>query len=81
MILSGDRTAAVAPIAAELGIADWQAGLKPAEKIARIDALKAQGRCVLMVGDGLNDAPALAAAHVSMSPIMAVAAHSGAYGR
>jgi Cu2+-exporting ATPase len=80
MILSGDRTAAVAPMAAELGIA-WQAGLKPAEKIARIDALKAQGRCVLMVGDGLNDAPALAAAHVSMSPIMAVAAHSGAYGR
>jgi Cu2+-exporting ATPase len=61
----------VAPIAAELGIADWQAGLKPAEKIARIDALKAQGRRVLMVGDGLNDAPALAAAHVSMSPITA----------
>jgi Cu2+-exporting ATPase len=80
MILSGDRTAAAAPMAAELGIA-WQAGLKPAETIARIDALKSQGRRVLMVGDGLNDAPALAAAHVSMSPIMAVAAHSGAYGR
>ena len=68
-ILSGDRPSAVAPIAAALGIADWKAGLKPADKIAAIDALKAEGRRVLMVGDGLNDAPALAAAHVSLSPI------------
>ena len=58
-------------MANELGIANWQAGLKPAEKIAGIEALKAQGHRVLMVGDGLNDAPALAAAHVSMSPITA----------
>jgi Cu2+-exporting ATPase len=71
IILSGDRAAAVAPVAKELGIADWQASLKPAEKIARIDALKARGHRVLMVGDGLNDAPSLAAAHVSMSPITA----------
>jgi P-type Cu2+ transporter len=71
MILSGDRAAAVAPVAKVLGIANWQAGLKPAEKIAKIDALKAHGHRVLMVGDGLNDAPALAAAHVSMSPITA----------
>jgi len=71
VILSGDRPAAVAPVAKELGIADWHAGLKPAEKIAKIDALKAKGRRVLVVGDGLNDAPALAAAHVSMSPITA----------
>ena len=70
-ILSGDRPAAVAPIAARLGIAQWQAGLDPAQKIAAIEALKAAGRRVLMVGDGLNDAPSLAAAHVSLSPIAA----------
>jgi Cu2+-exporting ATPase len=70
-IMSGDHPAAVAPVAATLGIAQWQGGLKPAEKIAAIDDLKAGGRRVLMVGDGLNDAPALAAAHVSLSPIAA----------
>ena len=71
LVLSGDRAAAVAPVAQTLGIQDWRAGLTPAEKIAAIEALKAQGRRVLMVGDGLNDAPALAAAHVSLSPITA----------
>jgi len=71
-IMSGDRAEAVAPIAAALGISSWQAGLKPADKIAALDVLKAAGRRVLMVGDGLNDAPALAAAHASLSPISAV---------
>jgi Cu2+-exporting ATPase len=71
MVLSGDRAAAVAPVANQLGISDWRAGLKPADKIAVIDVLKAQGHRVVMVGDGLNDAPALAAAHVSLSPITA----------
>ena len=70
-ILSGDRAEAVKPVAEALGITQWQGGLKPADKIARIDALKRQGRRVLMVGDGLNDAPSLAAAHVSLSPISA----------
>ena len=70
-ILSGDRDDAVGPVARALGIAYWQGGLKPADKIALIEALKANGRRVLMVGDGLNDAPALAAAHVSLSPISA----------
>ena len=70
-ILSGDRNEAVAPVAQALGIAYWQGGLKPADKIAFIETLKAQGRRVLMVGDGLNDAPSLAAAHVSLSPISA----------
>jgi P-type Cu2+ transporter len=71
MVLSGDRAEAVAPVAQELGISDWRAGITPAEKIAAIELLKEQGRRVLMVGDGLNDTPALAAAHVSMSPITA----------
>lgn len=70
-ILSGDRPEAVAPVAEALGIAEWQGACKPAEKIALIEALQRQGRRVLMVGDGLNDAPALAAATVSLSPISA----------
>ena len=70
-ILSGDRMDAVRPIARALGIAKWMGELKPAEKITFIDSLKAEGRRIMMIGDGLNDAPALAAAHVSLSPIAA----------
>jgi P-type Cu2+ transporter len=70
-ILSGDRASAVQPVARALGVAKWMGELKPAEKIAFIETLKAEGRRVLMAGDGLNDAPALAAAHVSLSPISA----------
>jgi Cu2+-exporting ATPase len=67
-LLSGDRKAVVETIAREAGIDDWQAELKPAQKIAWLDARAAEGRKVLMAGDGLNDAPALAAAHASISP-------------
>ena len=70
-ILSGDRQEAVAMVARDLGVGHFSAGLKPADKIARLKELKALGRHVLMVGDGMNDAPALAAAHVSLSPISA----------
>jgi Cu2+-exporting ATPase len=70
-ILSGDREPAVRATAATLGIAAWRAGVTPADKIARIEALKRGGHKVMMVGDGMNDAPSLAAAHVSMSPISA----------
>jgi Cu2+-exporting ATPase len=70
-ILSGDRVEAVETIARALDVADWSGALKPADKVARLDALRATGRKVLMVGDGLNDAPALASAYVSMSPIEA----------
>lgn len=70
-ILSGDREPAVRHAACLLGIQEWRAGVTPADKIARIDELKRQGYKVMMVGDGMNDAPALAAAHVSMSPISA----------
>ena len=71
MVLSGDRPEAVAPVAERLGLKQWRAALTPAEKIACIGLLKSQGRLILMVGDGLNDAPALAAAHASLSPITA----------
>ncbi|HVI51628.1 MAG TPA: heavy metal translocating P-type ATPase metal-binding domain-containing protein [Candidatus Sulfotelmatobacter sp.] len=71
-LLSGDRAGTVAKIAAEVGVADWRAGCSPADKCARLAELAEQGRRVLMVGDGLNDAPALASAHVSMSPSSAV---------
>ena len=66
-ILSGDREPAVRHAAQSLGVHEWRAGVTPADKIARIDELKRQGAKVLMVGDGMNDAPALAAAHASMS--------------
>lgn len=70
-ILSGDRAQAVEPIATALGVSQWRARLTPADKVAAIEAWKRDGRKVLMVGDGLNDAPSLAAANVSISPISA----------
>ena len=67
-LISGDRPGPVAKVAGELGIADWRALARPDDKISRLEALQAAGRRCLMVGDGLNDAPALAAAQVSISP-------------
>jgi Cu2+-exporting ATPase len=67
-ILSGDRADAVGPCAAQLAITHWRAAAKPTDKIAHVESLAARGAKVLMVGDGLNDAPALAAGHASMSP-------------
>jgi Cu2+-exporting ATPase len=67
-VLSGDRPAAVEPVADAVGIADRRAGLRPEDKVAALARLAAEGRRPLMVGDGLNDAPALATAHASMSP-------------
>jgi len=66
-LLSGDRAGPVEAVAATLGITDWQAEMQPQDKIARLEALKEAGGTVAMVGDGINDAPALAAAHVSIS--------------
>jgi Cu2+-exporting ATPase len=67
-LLSGDRQDTVRAAALGAGIDDWTADVRPDGKIARLEALKAEGRRVLMIGDGLNDAPALAAAHASLSP-------------
>lgn len=70
-LLSGDRRAATEVVARSLGISDWRADTGPAGKVARLQELSAQGMRVLMVGDGLNDAPALASGHASLSPTSA----------
>ncbi len=71
-LLSGDREATVAEVARSLAVAQHRAGLTPAGKVERLEALRRQGVRTLMVGDGLNDAPALAAAHGSISPSSAM---------
>lgn len=71
-LLSGDRKTVANRIATELGIENVTAETSPLEKCDYINELKQQGKSILMVGDGLNDAPALAAATVSMSPSSAV---------
>jgi Cu2+-exporting ATPase len=71
LLASGDRSAPVARVARALGVAEVHAAQTPVAKAALLTRLKAEGRRVLMVGDGLNDAPALAAAHVSASPVSA----------
>ena len=79
-IMSGDNTGTVAWIARQLGIDDARGDMSPRDKAAAIDALKAAGKTVAMVGDGINDAPALAAANVSfaMKDGADIAAHTAA---
>jgi len=67
-IVSGDRSQAVAEVAGTLGIAQWTATASPQDKVRRLEQLQAEGKHVLMVGDGLNDAGALALAHASAAP-------------
>lgn len=72
LLVSGDAKAVVENLAMRLGITTWDAEALPEDKVARIKALSDQGHKVLMVGDGLNDTAALAAAHVSISPASAL---------
>ena len=67
-MLSGDNEAPARRIAKATGLSAWKANLSPADKIARLEELRSGGAKIAMVGDGLNDAPALAAAHASLSP-------------
>ncbi len=77
-MLSGDREIPAKAAAAQAGIDAISFGLTPQEKIRRVEALVAEGKQVLMIGDGLNDAPALAAANVSISPASAADASQAA---
>ena len=72
LILSGDHEVAVQEVAQQVGIEYYKSAQKPQDKVAIIEGIKSQGYQTLMVGDGLNDAPSLATAHVSLSPITAV---------
>ncbi|OGT88087.1 MAG: cation transporter [Gammaproteobacteria bacterium RIFOXYA12_FULL_61_12] len=67
LILSGDVPGAVAAVAGNLGIDDYQGGLRPEEKLDRVRTIQAQGGVVVMVGDGVNDAPVLAGSEVSLA--------------
>ena len=67
-MLTGDRGGPAAIVAAQAGITNWCAGVGPREKAAHLQQLRDQGRRVLMVGDGINDAAAMALAHVSIAP-------------
>ncbi len=67
VLLTGDNHAAAAALADQVGITDIRAGLLPADKVTAITALEADGNRVLLVGDGINDAPAMAAAHLGLA--------------
>lgn len=72
LMMTGDSAAAARTVALQTGIAEWQADMTPEAKRDALEVLRAQGHKVLMVGDGLNDTPALAAAFVSMAPARAM---------
>jgi len=67
-VLSGDREGVVRRLAGALGISGWHSDLNPKAKVEALGAMREAGEKVLMVGDGINDAPALRMAHVSMAP-------------
>jgi len=67
VLLTGDNAGAAARLAEEVGITEVHAGLLPADKVTQVHALQRRGRRVLLVGDGVNDAPALAAADLGLA--------------
>lgn len=67
VVLTGDRSGPTAALKATLGLDDVRASLRPEDKVAAIRALTLQGRRVAMIGDGVNDAPSLAVAHVGVA--------------
>ncbi|MGB2768073.1 MAG: HAD-IC family P-type ATPase, partial [Propionicimonas sp.] len=67
VMITGDAEAVAASVAAELGIDRYFAGVRPADKSAKVQQLQGEGRRVAMVGDGVNDAPALARADVGLA--------------
>ncbi|WP_445517442.1 heavy metal translocating P-type ATPase [Streptomyces sp. NEAU-174] len=67
VLVTGDNPRAAARLAGEVGITDVRAGLLPQDKVASVNELEQAGRKVLVVGDGVNDAPALAAAHTGIA--------------
>lgn len=67
VMLTGDDGPAASRVASELGLSEFEANLSPEDKLARVRAAKESGRCVAMVGDGINDTPALALADIGIA--------------
>jgi Cu2+-exporting ATPase len=78
VLLSGDSEAAVQAVAGTLGIVEWKAGMSPQDKLEHVKMLQQRGATVAMVGDGVNDAPVLAQAQVSIAMPSGAALAQGA---
>jgi len=77
-LLSGDHAATVGATAVKLGIATWRAAMAPQDKVDYVKKLQEQGAIVAMIGDGVNDAPVLAQAQVSVAMMSGAALAQGA---